>query len=56
MAVVRLTADSTKRLSWNRTHHLTKTFWSGAGGWADQQLPDGTEILVGYSPARPELD
>jgi Domain of unknown function (DUF222) len=29
-----------------RTHHLTKTFWSGAGGWADRQLPDGTIIIT----------
>ncbi|WP_319455776.1 MULTISPECIES: HNH endonuclease signature motif containing protein [unclassified Mycobacterium] len=25
-----------------RKHHLLKTFWVGAGGWADRQLPDGT--------------
>ncbi|WP_319452608.1 MULTISPECIES: HNH endonuclease signature motif containing protein [unclassified Mycobacterium] len=25
-----------------RKHHLLKTFWIGAGGWADRQLPDGT--------------
>jgi len=23
---------------------LLKTFWTGAGGWADQQLPDATII------------
>jgi hypothetical protein len=23
---------------------LLKTFWTGVGGWADQQLPDGTVI------------
>jgi hypothetical protein len=23
---------------------LVKTFWTGVGGWADQQLPDGTVI------------
>ena len=27
-----------------RKHHLLKTFWTGTGGWADQQLPDGTVI------------
>ncbi len=27
-----------------RYHHLLKTFWTGIGGWADQQLPDGTVI------------
>ena len=27
-----------------RKHHLLKTFWTGIGGWADQQLPDGTVI------------
>jgi len=25
-------------------HHLLKTFYSGLGGWADRQLPDGTVI------------
>ncbi len=25
-----------------RKHHLLKTFWAGAGGWRDQQFPDGT--------------
>ena len=25
-----------------RKHHLLKTFWTGAGGWADRQLADGT--------------
>jgi Domain of unknown function (DUF222) len=25
-----------------RYHHLLKTFYSGVGGWADRQLPDGT--------------
>jgi hypothetical protein len=29
-----------------RTHHLIKTFYSGPGGWTDQQLPDGTVILT----------
>ena len=32
-----------------RFHHLLKTFY---GGWTDRQLPDGTEILAGYSPSR----
>ena len=27
-----------------RHHHLLKTFWTGLGGWADRQLPDGTVI------------
>jgi hypothetical protein len=27
-----------------RKHHLLKTFWTGRGGWSDQQLPDGTVI------------
>jgi hypothetical protein len=26
----------------NRYHHLFKTFYTGSGGWADKQLPDGT--------------
>ncbi|MGC1153264.1 DUF222 domain-containing protein [Mycobacterium sp.] len=25
-----------------RFHHLLKTFYTGFGGWADRQLPDGT--------------
>jgi Domain of unknown function (DUF222) len=25
-----------------RYHHLVKTFYTGVGGWADRQLPDGT--------------
>ena len=25
-------------------HHLLKTFWNGAKGWRDRQLPDGTII------------
>ena len=29
-----------------RTHHLIKTFYTGPGGWTDQQLPDGTIILT----------
>ena len=29
-----------------RTHHLIKTFYTGPGGWTDQQLPDGTVILT----------
>ena len=27
-----------------RKHHLLKTFWTGAGGWTDRQLPDGTIV------------
>ena len=27
-----------------RKHHLLKTFWTGIGGWADKQLPDGTVV------------
>jgi len=27
-----------------RCHHLLKTFWTGSGGWADKQLPDGTVV------------
>ncbi len=30
-------------------HHLIKTFWTGKGGWKDQQLPDGTVILTSPS-------
>jgi hypothetical protein len=26
----------------NRCQHLLKTFYTGSGGWADKQLPDGT--------------
>ena len=29
-----------------RFHHLLKTFCTGAGGWQDRQLPDGTLILT----------
>ena len=25
-------------------HHLLKTFWTGAGGWRDRQLSDGTVV------------
>jgi hypothetical protein len=32
-----------------RRHHLMKTFWTGIGGWADQQLPDGTVIWTAPS-------
>ena len=32
-----------------RTHHLMKTFWTGIGGWADVQLPDGTLIWTAPS-------
>ncbi|HZQ30341.1 MAG TPA: HNH endonuclease signature motif containing protein, partial [Mycobacterium sp.] len=27
-----------------RKHHLLKTFWTGAGGWHEEQLPDGTVV------------
>jgi hypothetical protein len=30
-----------------RFHHLIKTFW----GWRDEQLRDGTVMLVGYIPS-----
>ncbi|HXA11808.1 MAG TPA: HNH endonuclease signature motif containing protein, partial [Mycobacterium sp.] len=33
-----------------RFHHLLKTFYTGAGGWADKQSPDGT--VVWTSPSR----
>jgi hypothetical protein len=29
-----------------RGHHLIKTFYGGAGGWTDRQLPDGTIVLT----------
>jgi hypothetical protein len=29
-----------------RFHHLLKTAWCGAGGWRDQQLPDGTLVVT----------
>jgi Domain of unknown function (DUF222) len=32
-----------------RKHHLLKTFWSGATGWHDEQLPDGTVIWTSPS-------
>ncbi|HEV7855310.1 MAG TPA: DUF222 domain-containing protein [Mycobacterium sp.] len=32
-----------------RKHHLMKTFWTGIGGWADQQLPDATVIWTAPS-------
>ena len=32
-----------------RHHHLLKTFWAGAGGWRDRQLPDGTDIGLRYT-------
>ena len=32
-----------------RKHHLLKTFWSGATGWRDEQLPDGTVIWTSPS-------
>jgi len=39
---IRASREGLKRSSRNRTHHLLKTFWTGATGWTDQQLPDGT--------------
>ncbi len=32
-----------------RPHHLMKTFWTGLGGWADEQLPDGTVVWTSPS-------
>ncbi|WP_319431108.1 HNH endonuclease signature motif containing protein [Mycobacterium sp. RTGN5] len=32
-----------------RVHHLLKTFYTGPGGWADRQLPDGTVIWTSPS-------
>ncbi|MDT5047512.1 MAG: hypothetical protein QOG75_3386 [Mycobacterium sp.] len=32
-----------------RCHHLLKTFCTGAGGWTDRQLPDGTVIWTAPS-------
>jgi hypothetical protein len=32
-----------------RKHHLLKTFWAGAHGWRDEQLPDGTVIWTAPS-------
>jgi hypothetical protein len=29
-----------------RIHHLIKTFYTGIGGWTDQQMPGGTIILT----------
>jgi hypothetical protein len=29
-----------------RYHHLLKIFYTGVGGWADEQLPDGAAIFV----------
>ena len=36
-----------------RQHHLMKTFWTGIGGWSDQQLPDGTAHLDRTQRQRP---
>jgi hypothetical protein len=33
-----------------RIHHRLKTFHAGPDGWRDEQLPDGTGILRGYTP------
>jgi hypothetical protein len=32
-----------------RYHHLLKTFYVGAGGWLDRQLPDGTVVWTSPS-------
>ena len=32
-----------------RRHHLMKTFWTGIGGWIDEQLPDGTVVWTSPS-------
>jgi hypothetical protein len=32
-----------------RFHHLLKTFYTGAGGWADRQFPDGTVVWTAPS-------
>ena len=32
-----------------RKHHLLKTFWVGADGWSDRQLPDGTIVWTAPS-------
>ncbi len=32
-----------------RRHHLMKTFWTGIGGWVDEQRPDGTVIWTAPS-------
>jgi len=37
-----LTTVPLKSSSASRYHHLLKTFWNGATGWRDRQLPDGT--------------
>jgi len=39
-----------------RKHHLLKTFWTGPGGWSDQQLADGTVVWLsptGHRYTRP---
>ena len=32
-----------------RPHHLLKTFWTGIGGWTDEQHPDGTVVWTAPS-------
>ena len=32
--------------SYCRAHHLVKTFYSGIGGWSEQQLSDGTVLFA----------
>lgn len=39
-----LTIVPLKRTSANRCHHLLKTFFTGAGGWADCQMPDAAVV------------
>jgi hypothetical protein len=41
-AFMLLTSVPLKCSSASRCHHLLKTFWNGATGWRDRQLPDGT--------------
>ena len=45
-----------------RKHHLMKTFWTGIGGWADEQLTDGTVVWTApsgktlhHSPRQPTV-
>ena len=39
-------SSNLKRSSTVRCHHLLKTFHCGAGGWSEQQLPDGTNLFT----------
>ena len=38
-----------KRSLASRCHHLLMTHYTGPGGWADQQLPDGSVIWTAPS-------